>query len=63
MSKQTLCLLLMLHIQCLIKTTKIEFVKRQYLRELMPKKKPKQKKGKGIKRKEKNNNNKKKNII
>ncbi len=53
----------MLHIQCLIKTTKIEFVKRQYLRELMPKKKPKQKKGKGIKRKEKNNNNKKKNII
>jgi hypothetical protein len=47
MSKQTLCLLLMLHIQCLTKTTKIEFVKRQYLHELMQKTKSKQKKERG----------------
>jgi hypothetical protein len=35
MSKQTLCLLLMFHILCLINTTKYEFVKMQNLCELL----------------------------
>jgi hypothetical protein len=35
MSKQMLCLLLMFHILYLTNTTKSEFVKRQYLDELM----------------------------
>jgi hypothetical protein len=35
MPKKLLCLLLMFHILCLINTTKFEFVKKQYLDELM----------------------------
>jgi len=43
----------MLHIQCLTKTTKNEFVKRQYLHELMKKRKLKQKKEKKSKKNKK----------
>jgi hypothetical protein len=35
MCKQTLCILLMFYVFCLTNTTKFEFVKRQYLHELM----------------------------
>jgi hypothetical protein len=35
MPKKLLCLLLMFHVICLTNTTKFEFVKKQYLNELM----------------------------
>ncbi len=35
-ASKMLCLLLMFHIICLANTTNFEFVKKQYLRELMP---------------------------